>query len=299
MSPPGPRRGEIAPPPPPAHRDGTRDLLVAWRGAPPPAGVLALLDVALPAAVARQDHALKFDAYAVSSGAWGLAVNDRWESRSAFAARVTAAAESLGVAAAPLFARAAELAAPGDVLTFAVGYDAGGAPRAKLYAQEDAWGQGPVSAAALRAQGWPLPSWVEGPVAVRRREILPGGGERRVVYVGGATIADAVRGSVEGGDLAAAVAGKESVDGWYYLGLKEAGADWQVTLNKVYNPIDLAFTAGASRLDAARAEVRRITGVEPPRVAGVVVVPTAIAVEAGSADLYCAGWRADAGAGGD
>lgn len=67
---------------------------MAWRGAPPPAGVLALLDVALPAAVARQDHALKFDAYAVSSGAWGLAVNDRWESRSAFAARVTAAAES-------------------------------------------------------------------------------------------------------------------------------------------------------------------------------------------------------------
>jgi hypothetical protein len=299
MTDPGPRRGEIAPPPPPAHRDGTRDLLAAWRAAPLPPGVAALFDVALPAAVLREAHALKFDVYAVSSGAWGVTVNDRWEERAAFAARVTSCARELGVDVAPLFARAAALVAPGDRLTFALGFDGGGAVRGKLYAQEDAWGAATISADALRAQGWPLPSWISGPVAVRRREILPGGGDRRVVYLGAPTAADGARRCPEVGDLAAAMARVEDVEGWYYVSVKEREEGWEVAMNKVYNAVGIAFARGTSQLGAAREEVARLTGVGVPDVPGVVVVPTAIALQLGSADLYCAGWRADAGAPGE
>jgi hypothetical protein len=237
------------------------------------------VDVPLPDAVPLEETSLKFDTYRTTAGAWGLAMNERWEDAGVFRRRVRAA---VGPAWELDRALALGEAIGAPMTTFAVGFD-GPSVRMKLYFQEARWGDGVCDGAALRELGWPVD---DGPVGVVAPEVYQGGGMGLKVYTGGA---DPRALSVGLADRLLPACPDEG--GWYYLTTRlRPGQPVKYALNRIFDHVALAGEPEA--LARAWEAVGRL-GLARPRAPGVLVVPTAIAVEDdGSADLYVGAWRA-------
>lgn len=311
--------GEVRIPGPRAHRAGTLALLArfaALAGRPAALAPLAPLFGRahdLPAEVPVERRTLKYDAYLAPNPAglaWGVAVADRHE-EATFPARVAAFVAGL---AAPYDLAGAEVlrarlprAAP--ALCLAVGFDRPDAPpRLKLYLQEERWGEGLATRAELDAAlgplGLALPDWLapDRTIGVLTVEMLAGGGLRAKAYLGGHgadALADGAPAEVRA--LAARMARVCPLPGYHYVTVRLGGERVRYAVNKIYNHVQLGFTERGG-LDAAWAEVGALFAAAGREEAfaglraaladleGVRVVPTATALEADGADVYCGAW---------
>ena len=274
----------------------------------------------LPATVSAEEMALKFDAYlarSTQSTAWGVAVNDRWESRQ-FLSRIEQLAAGWSLDLAPYHLMLEHLGprASGS-LTAAFGFDSPpNPPRLKLYVQEDPWDAGlgtPEELGPLLNEAVPgclLPAWLSDAtsIGVITLELRPNAASSVKAYIGGAdphlAARDAPRDVIRLADQMAEAS--PLAGGWYYTTIR-MGPDGshRYAMNKIYNLVQVGFRDhGADLQDAwhdaeqlfssagqatAFASLRR----ELQRLPQLRVVPTASALEASgrSVDLYCAAWQ--------
>jgi len=314
-------------PPPRAHLAGTLALLGCYErlaGGHPDAGALrAFLDRPgdLPASVPPEQNSMKYDAYITRARdrvAWGMAVCDRFEGVRMFPHVVRLVERLRGSYHLDVASRFRKhLANLDPMLTMAVGFDyPDRPPRLKIYLQEDQWGAGLCSAATLKAlaeelaPGCVLPDWMGAnrQVGVLMLELFPDGSIGLKAYLGGPTALAAAAGAPPAArSLAVGMAARCRLPGgWYYLTVRSRPDEpTAYAINRIYNPVQLAFTRGGAGPRAAWLDVGRQFIAAGQRAAfgelireisglrGVRVVPTATALEAGglSADVYCGAWE--------
>ena len=309
-------------PPPRAHLAGTLQLLKRMEslsGRHPYAGPLwRFLDRPqdLPARVAPERATFKYDAYlACSPGrrAWGVAVSDRYEGVGMIPPLQRMVAAMPGQYDLQPALRLQQTLGRGD-LVVAVGFDhPERPPRIKLYLQESVWdtglGTGAELAAALSraAPGSTVPEWCLGrQIHVVTVSLLADGSRQLKMYLGGPTPSEAAEGAprevlplVEQLAAASPLGG-----GWYYLTVRcRPGRPWRYAINKIYNAVQLGFTApppGAADAWADVAALFESAGTTSSlhalygafRGSGLVALPTATALEGDGdqTDIYLAAW---------
>ncbi len=315
--------GRLNIPPPRAHLQGTLalfDALVRLSGGHAQAARVRtwlMRPQDLPPSVVPEQNSLKYDMYWTQEGdqtRWGFTICDRYEARRlpwpTLAGQLGGAYRTDGL-------QALTEGLDGDpALTLSLGFDHPTAPpRLKLYLQEELWDAGVGTAARVRplldrvVPGCTLPGWVPADrrVGVLSLECRPTGETGFKVYLGGATPQAAAAGAPDQAQaLAQAMAETSTLgDGWYYLTLRLRPAEpVRYALNRIYNTVQLGFSAGGRGLESAWDDVGRqfaragrqdafdaLTDVVR-HLPGVRVVPTATALEHGcaSADVYFAAW---------
>ncbi|MEC8423947.1 MAG: hypothetical protein VX000_09230, partial [Myxococcota bacterium] len=196
----------------------------------------------------------------------------------------------------------------------AVGFDDPRAPpRIKLYLQESRWGTGLGTGAALApalakaAPGTTIPPWcMSRQLDVVTIGLLPDGSRQLKVYLGGPDPDSAAAGAppcvhalVRQMTTASPLEG-----GWYYLTVRcRVGQPWGYAINKIYNPVQIGFTAPlpgpaeawadvAALFESAgnRSELEGLRTVL--RGSDLVALPTATALEGDGdqTDIYVAAW---------
>ncbi len=312
-------------PPPAAHRAGCLEILRFFdknENIP----LLHLLEAQpLPAALAPEEQALKYDVYRALSPdhpAWGMTWNARWS----VAGQDINQLENIYCseemcypweAARSLSRRIAAAALPGPapMQTLAAAFTGAGPPRLKIYLQEDRWGAGVCRAAALGAAaaalGLTLPAWLppEAVIGVVAMDLLPDGGSGLRFYLGRDTVQGLIASGPDGLDpLAAPLAAASPLSGgWHYLTVRLREGEPRLALNKIYNPVQDAFTTrdrfhacwrdalgllrAAGREDDVRDLIRFLQASPHLRA-----VPTATAISTSpvsgglEADLYLTAW---------
>jgi hypothetical protein len=312
-------------PPPAAHRAGCLEILRFFdkKESMP---LLRLLDAQpLPASLAPEDQALKYDVYRALSPdqpAWGLTWNARWS----MAEQDINQLENIYCnsktpypweAARTLNRRIVDAALPGPapMQTLAAAFTGAGLPRLKLYLQEDRWGAGVCRAAALApaaAQlGLTLPAWLppEAVIGVVAMDLLPDGGSGLRFYLGRETV-QGLSSSIPAGFglLAAPLAAASPLGGgWHYLTVRLRDGEPRLALNKIYNPVQDAFTTrdrfhacwrdalSLLRTAGREADVRDLLGfLQASPHLRAIPTATAISTSPGSdgleVDLYLTAW---------
>ena len=257
------------------------------------------------------DPGLKHDVYLArtpAGRAWGLATNQRWEPgpRELFE-RSCRLAGALGNYDLDFARRVIDrLSRPGVDLCVSVGFDPGRpSPRIKFYLQEERWGAGLVGGEAwselARSWGVPAPEGVD--PAVLTLVLHEGGGRDWKIYVGAALAEDAARSlGEEAVRLAETLARSCPLQpAWHYVTLRLQGGAPAVAVNRIVDHVYWGLLAPPGRRALAWTEAEalirhggaggtwafwtRVRGLD-----GLLVVPTALALEAGGADLYAGAW---------
>lgn len=314
---------ELRPPGPRAHLAGALalvDAVVAEVGdRPEVAAVRRFLDrpEALPPVTPPEAAGLKYDVYLAAGrggAGWGVAVSDRWEEGRMDDAVAALLAALPGAWDLPSALRLRAALGGGPSLVLAVGFDAADRPpRLKLYLQEERQGAGVTDAGTFRAVtrglGPPLPAWIDDArrLGVVTVELHADGRLGLKAYLGGPDpLAPAAGAPADARALADALAAAcPLLPAWWYLTVRLADPP-RYAMNKIYNPVRLAFTRGGTGLGPAWADVAALfaragraealarlrAAVDRP---GLRVAPTATALEDGgrSADVYCAAWAVE------
>lgn len=309
-------------PPPRAHLAGTLQLLrrmEALCGGHPHSGPLwEFLDRPqdLPDSVRPEHATLKYDAYLACSAerpVWGVAISDRYEGSGMLAPlQVMVDAMPGRYDLGPALALQQILGRGERVV--AVGFDdPKAAPRIKMYLQESRWGTGLGTGAALApalaqaAPGTTIPPWcMARQLDVVAVGLLPDGSRQLKLYLGGPGPDSAAAGAPPG--VHALIRQMKTASplegGWYYLTVRcRVDQPWRYAINKIYNPVQIGFTAPlpgpaeawadvAALFDGAgnRTELDELRSVL--RGSGLVALPTATALEGDGdqTDIYVAAW---------
>jgi hypothetical protein len=186
-------------------------------------------------------------------------------------------------------------------------------PRIKLYLQESTWGVGLGTGAALAsmlrhaAPDCQLPPWcLTQRIGVVTISLHPNGQRQLKIYLGGASPQEAAQGAPASlAPLLEQMATSSPLQGgWYYLTVRcLPGARWRYAINKIYNPVQIGFTAPRPGPGDAWQDVAALferAGTHPNlqalyatlRGSGLLALPTATALEGAGdqTDIYLAAW---------
>jgi hypothetical protein len=196
-------------------------------------------------------------------------------------------------------------------LCVGLGFDAGARePRVKLYLQEERWGGGLLDSAEwadfTREHGFggDLPGSLPSP-GVLSLSLHADGRHHWKLYLGGPTAEAASAGAPEAArSLAVDMARSCPLQpAWHYLSLRvRPGAAPEFAMNRIIDHAHWGLHGGAGRRALIWTEALAFLARGPARDMapswrrasarpGLLVVPTALALEAGGADLYAGAWE--------